>query len=84
MGGRCPPDPPLWDLTQHAPGGWSQKSRVRAGPGHRRRCLIPSFSLSLFEGTNAVWNEGTRRGCPLKKVLPFMEIVTKRTHKKKE
>ena len=38
--------------------------------------------LSPFCRTKAFWDEGTMRGCPLKKVLPFREIVTKRTQTK--
>ena len=48
------------------------------------RCIVPSFQRNTFEGTMAFRNEGTMRGCPLKKVLLYREIGIWRTHKKKE
>ena len=37
---------------------------------------VPSFSMSPRKGTNAFRNEGTRRGCPLKKSIMSIKYGT--------
>ena len=66
--GALPPlRSPFLNLTQHAPGGWSQKSIVRAGPGHWSGALSPLFFCPLFVGQRHSGTRGQRGTVPSKK-----------------